>query len=106
MLVRKKKDYDWEELPAGQNNRRKEKPKPDTLGEKIMFKGEESIIYNKFVTKIRDDGTIREQALLLQRMCMKHMSAVGQNFHKDVAKNFCVTSETNIVGILHLQKEN
>ena len=40
MLPRGKKEYLWEELPAGNNNRRKEKAKPGSLNEIILFEGD------------------------------------------------------------------
>ena len=98
MFFRNKKEYDWEELPAGQNNRRKEKPKPGTLGERIVFKGEENSIYGKFVKTISNDGTIKEQAILLQRICMKNMPAVGQNFHKYAAEKFLLEIRKQCTG--------
>lgn len=88
MFVRKKKEYEWEELPAGKNNRRKKKAQAGSLGERILFKGEEKPLYGKFVCKIPDDGNHKEQALLLQRMCMKNIPAVGQNFHVYSAEKF------------------
>lgn len=39
MLPRGKRAYLWEELPAGMNNTRKEKAKPGTLNEEILFEG-------------------------------------------------------------------
>ena len=49
MLFRGKKEYEWEELPTRRNNQRKEKAKPDSLGERIVFKGDEQKLYSKFV---------------------------------------------------------
>ena len=40
MLSRGKKEYHWDELPAGNNNKRKEKPKPGALNERILFAGD------------------------------------------------------------------
>ena len=88
MLVRGKKEYEWEELPSGHNNRRKEKPKPGSLGERILFKGDEQALYAKYASHIPADETIHEQGLLLQRLCMKNMVSVGVNFHISAAKIF------------------
>ena len=40
MLTRGKKEYHWDELPAGSNNKRKAKAKPGSLNERILFAGD------------------------------------------------------------------
>ena len=89
MLPRGKKEYDWEELPADHNNRRKEKAKPGSLGEKILLIGEEENLYSLYAPKISSNSSgLESQALLLQRMCMKNVSSVGSNFNNTSVNRF------------------
>ena len=44
MLTRKKTEYEWNDLPLHKQNRRKPKIKPGSLGEQILFEGEEQAL--------------------------------------------------------------
>ena len=89
MFTRTKSEYDWNELPVHKQNRRKPKSKPGSLGEEILFAGEEQHVYNSlWMDGSKPTGTLRERAAKLQTQAMQYGPYVGAQFHSSAALAF------------------
>ena len=89
MFTRTKSEYDWNELPVHKQNRRKPKSKPGSLGEEILFAGEEQHVYNSlWMDGSKPTGTLRERAAKLQTQAMQYGPYVGTQFHLSAAHAF------------------